>query len=104
MASLSDSGSDLVVVDKVLMNVQSIAVSGGLRLSILLRGSMFEWSVTSPGLSVGNVGRRSSSSYRQASLEGMKFACGPIVDVMKCVVLHIWLCSFLLLCFMQEKK
>ena len=92
-----------MVVDKVPMNVQSIAVSGGLRLSILLRGSMFEWSVTSPGLSAGNVGRRSSSLYRQASLEGMKFACGPIVDVMKCVVLHIWLCSFVVVFYAGDE-
>ena len=47
---------------------------------------MFEWRVTSPGLSEGNDGSRSGSSSLHASLEGMKFAWVPIVSVIKCVV------------------
>lgn len=41
----------------------------------------------SPGRSEGNDSSRSGSSRLHATLEGMKFACVPSVEVIKCVEL-----------------
>ena len=46
--------------------------------------------VTSPGLIDGYDGNKFSTSLLHSSLVGMKFACGPRVDVMKCIVFLMW--------------
>ena len=84
--------------------VQSIAVTGDLKLSCCSNGFDPVWSVTSPGLIDGYDGSRLIASRLHSSFVGMKLACGPIVDVMKWIVFLMWWCIFILLCFKQEKK
>ena len=61
----------------------SIAVTGDLKLSWFWRGLLEECSSTSPGRNDGYEGNRPMSSILHSSFDGMKLACGPIMEVMK---------------------
>ena len=70
--------------------MQSIAVIGALNVSWCSKGWVHVCNVTSPGLIDGYDGSKFSASLLHSSLVGMKFACGPRVDVMKCIVFLMW--------------
>ena len=63
------------------MNVQSIAVIGWLFLKYFDSGLSLEWMLTSAGLSEGNDGSMSVSSFLQQELDGIKVVRGPSADV-----------------------
>ena len=64
------------------MNVQSITVIRWLFLEYFDNGLSLEWMLTSTGLSEGNDGGVSFSSFLQQEPRGMKSAKGPSADVM----------------------